>query len=233
MLVLVTKSASEGALKAFDIFKESLSQGDKVFGLATGGTPEELYEMIRESDLDFSNAYSVNLDEYCGLEPNNPHSYHYYMQEKLFKVKPFKESFIPDGVIDEQVAIEAYESILKEYPVDLQLLGLGRNAHIGFNEPGTPFTQRTHKVALTHSTIESNQQYFKESFVPTHAISMGLQSIMDAKKIVLLAFGESKAEAVQLMIESEPSVDVPASILQLHNDVTIIVDEKAASLLTK
>ncbi|MBS4769974.1 glucosamine-6-phosphate deaminase [Carnobacteriaceae bacterium zg-ZUI240] len=235
MKVIRVTSPSEGALLAYSHVKQSLEKGATTFGLATGGTPEELYALIRESDLDFSKCVSINLDEYVGLTPDNQKSYHYYMKENLFKVKPFKESFIPQGwESDATKEVSRYEDILKKYPIDFQLLGLGTNGHIGFNEPGTPFTQRTHKVALTKATVEANKRYFdKVEDVPTFAYSMGLANIMEAKEIVLLAFGHSKAEAIKALVEGEQTTNVPATILQSHENVTIIIDADAASLLSE
>ncbi|WP_455033850.1 glucosamine-6-phosphate deaminase, partial [Granulicatella adiacens] len=189
MEVIVVKTQEEGAKAAFEVFKRAYNEGAQVFGLATGSSPIGLYELLRNSDLDFSDRISVNLDEYVGLAPTDEHSYHYFMKEQLFDAKPFKHSYLPDGLAkDVDAEVERYERILQENPVDLQLLGIGSNAHIGFNEPGTPFTQRTHKVHLTESTIEANKRFFeKEKDVPRYAYSMGLQSIMDAKEIVLIA----------------------------------------------
>jgi len=235
MEVIVVKTQEEGALAAFEIFKRAHSEGAKVFGLATGSSPIGLYELLRNSDLDFSDRISVNLDEYVGLAPTDEHSYHYFMKEQLFNAKPFKHSYLPDGLAEDVDAeVVRYENILQENPVDLQLLGIGSNAHIGFNEPGTPFTQRTHKVHLTESTIEANKRFFeKEEDVPRYAYSMGLQSIMDAKEIVLIAFGPKKIHAIKGLVEGPITEEVPASILQNHPKVTVICDEAAAELLTK
>lgn len=235
MQIIRVKDAQEGAKKSFEIVKTALEKGATTFGLATGGTPEGLYALLRESNLDFSRATSVNLDEYIGLTPDNKKSYHYYMNEQLFSVKPFKNSYLPNGVAqNEQEEVARYEQILKDNPIDFQLLGLGTNAHIGFNEPGTAFTQRTHKVALTQSTVEANKRYFdRVEDVPTHAYSMGLANIVEAKEILLIAYGQSKAQAIKDLVEGPQTTDVPASILQQHNNVTIIIDEAAASLLQK
>ena len=235
MEVIVVKTQEEGALAAFEIFKRVYGEGAKVFGLATGSSPIGLYELLRNSDLDFSNRISVNLDEYVGLAPTDEHSYHYFMKNQLFDAKPFKHSYLPDGLAEDVDAeVVRYERILQENIVDLQLLGIGSNAHIGFNEPGTPFTQRTHKVHLTESTIEANKRFFeKEEDVPRYAYSMGLQSIMDAKEIVLIAFGPKKIHAIKGLVEGPITEEVPASILQKHPKVTVICDEEAAELLTK
>ena len=235
MEVIVVKTQEEGALAAFEIFKRAHGEGAKVFGLATGSSPIGLYELLRNSDLDFSDRISVNLDEYVGLAPTDEHSYAYFMYEYLFNAKPFKHSYLPDGIAkDVDAEVERYERVLQENPVDLQLLGIGSNGHIGFNEPGTPFTQRTHKVNLTESTIEANKRFFeKEEDVPRYAYSMGLQSIMDAKEIVLIAFGPKKIHAIKGLVEGPITEEVPASILQKHPKVTVICDEAAAALLTK
>ena len=156
------------------------------------------------------------------------------MNQHLFSKKPFKESFVPDGMNEADAEIKRYEKIIEEHPVDFQILGLGRNGHIGFNEPGTAFDSRTHKVALTESTIASNARFFdNEDDVPKFAYSMGIGTIMDAKAILLEAYGENKADAVQKMIEGPVTEDLPASILQQHPNVTIILDEAAASKLKK
>ncbi|WP_061866504.1 glucosamine-6-phosphate deaminase, partial [Streptococcus oralis] len=167
----------EGGKVAFEILKEKLANGAQTLGLATGSSPLEFYKEIVESDLDFSNLTSVNLDEYVGLDGDNPQSYRYFMQENLFNQKPFKESFLPRGVKDNAEAeVERYNQILADHPVDLQILGIGRNGHIGFNEPGTPFDSQTHLVELDQSTIEANARFFdKIEDVPTQAISMGIK----------------------------------------------------------
>ncbi|MBS4178089.1 glucosamine-6-phosphate deaminase [Lederbergia citrea] len=234
MNVIVVKNDQEAAEKAFEILKSGLEQGEiNTLGLATGGTPLKLYAEMRNANLDVSNVKTVNLDEYVGLSADNEQSYNYYMNQELFNSVKFKETNLPNGVAqDLDAECERYEKILEENPVDLQVLGLGTNAHIGFNEPGTPFDSKTHVVKLTESTIEANKRYFeKEEDVPTHAISMGIASIMEAKQIVLLAFGEAKAEAVKQMIEGPVTEECPASALQNHPNVTIIVDEAAASQL--
>ncbi|MBS4204755.1 glucosamine-6-phosphate deaminase [Lederbergia citrea] len=234
MNVIVVKNDQEAAEKAFEILKSGLEQGEiNTLGLATGGTPLKLYAEMRNANLDVSNVTTVNLDEYVGLSADNEQSYNYYMNQELFNSVKFKETNLPNGVAqDLEAECERYEKILEENPVDLQVLGLGTNAHIGFNEPGTPFDSKTHVVKLTESTIEANKRYFeKEEDVPTHAISMGIASIMEAKQIVLLAFGEAKAEAVKQMIEGPVTEECPASALQNHPNVTIIVDEAAASQL--
>lgn len=235
MKLIQVNNATEGGKKAFELVQQAVENGIKTMGLATGSTPETLYQEMVASDLDFSAMTSVNLDEYVGLAATDPQSYHSYMNEHLFAQKPFKESFIPNGKAEHlETECARYEQILIDHPVDLQILGIGRNGHIGFNEPGTLFDSTTHVVELTESTIEANKRYFERiEDVPTQAISMGIKSIMRSKQIILLAFGEAKAEAIQKMIEGEVTSDLPASVLQQHSDVIVIADTAAMSQLTK
>ena len=162
MKVIEVANQIEGGQVAFDLLKEKLEQGAKTLGLATGSSPLEFYKLIRESNLDFSDMVSVNLDEYVGLTGEDPQSYRYFMQENLFNEKPFKVSYLPKG--NEDTAEEEtahYNEILAQNPVDLQILGIGRNGHIGFNEPETPFDSQTHLVHLDQSTIEANSRFFE------------------------------------------------------------------------
>ncbi|MDQ0222186.1 glucosamine-6-phosphate deaminase [Streptococcus moroccensis] len=232
MKIIEVQDQIEGGKIALDIVRESLTNGAKVFGLATGSTPIELYKQAVASDIDFSNAVAINLDEYVGLGPDDDQSYRYFMQKHLFEAKPFKETYVPDGKAqDLNEAAEAYEVIIQNNPIDLQILGIGRNGHIGFNEPGTPFDQQTHVVDLVPSTIEANARFFDNpEDVPRQAVSMGIASIMKAKAIVLMAYGSEKAEAIAGLLEGPVTEDLPASILQRHPDVTIIADEAALSL---
>lgn len=233
MKVIKVKDQVEGGKIAFDILKEKLANGAKTLGLATGSSPLEFYREIVESDLDFTNLTSVNLDEYVGLDGDNPQSYRHFMQEHLFNQKPFKESYLPSGVRDHAEAeVVRYNQILAAHPVDLQILGIGRNGHIGFNEPGTSFDSETHLVELDQSTIEANARFFdKIEDVPTQAISMGIKNILDAKSIILFAYGKSKAKAIAGTVAGPITESLPASSLQNHDDVTIIADAEALSLL--
>ncbi|WP_057895248.1 glucosamine-6-phosphate deaminase [Liquorilactobacillus oeni] len=235
MKIIVVKDSEQGGKEACKIFKEVLADNGTVFGLATGSTPLTTYRNLVKDDIDFSNAISVNLDEYVGIKPDNPQSYQYFMNEYLFKYKPFKHSYLPQGdAPDSKKEVERYDKVIAENPIDLQLLGIGRNGHIGFNEPGSDFNLKTHKVALSPSTIKANARFFKnEEDVPRYAYSMGIGSIMKSKKIILEAFGAQKAHAVAAMIEGPVSADCPASVLQKHNDVIVIVDEEAAAELKK
>jgi glucosamine-6-phosphate isomerase len=235
MKVITVKNQLEGAKIGFDLLKEAMDNGAKTLGLATGSTPVEFYNQIVKSDLDFSDMTSVNLDEYVGLDGSDEQSYRYFMSKHLFNEKPFKENFLPNGkAADLEAETKAYDQIIAEHPIDFQILGIGQNGHIGFNEPGTSFEETTHVVDLQESTIKANARFFEnEEDVPRQAISMGIASIMVAKSIVLMAYGESKAEAIKGMVEGEITEDMPASILQKHADVVVIADEAAAALLSK
>ena len=233
MKIIEVKDQIEGGKVAFDILKEKLQEGAQTLGLATGSSPLEFYKQIRESDLDLSNLISVNLDEYVGLTGDDPQSYRYFMEKNLFDAKPFKESFLPDGMAEDlEQAAKDYDDVLAQHAIDLQILGIGSNGHIGFNEPGTPFDSQTHVVDLTDSTIEANSRFFaSRDQVPTKAISMGIASIMAAKKIILFAYGDKKADAIFKMVKGPVTEEVPASVLQNHPDVTLILDEAAAAKL--
>ena len=235
MKVIQVKNPEEGGKVAFEILKEKLANGAQTLGLATGSSPLEFYGEIVKSDLDFSNLTSVNLDEYVGLDGDNPQSYRYFMQENLFNKKPFKESFLPRGVKDNaEEEVERYNQILADHPVDLQILGIGRNGHIGFNEPGTPFDSQTHLVDLDQSTIEANARFFdKIEDVPTQAYSMGIRNILNSKSIILFAYGASKAKAIAGTVEGPITEELPGSALQKHEDVVIIADKEALSHLKK
>ncbi|SHI91876.1 glucosamine-6-phosphate deaminase [Geosporobacter subterraneus DSM 17957] len=210
---------------------------DSVLGLATGDTPlgmyRELAAMHQEEDLDFKEVKTFNLDEYYGLEKENPQSYHYYMMENFFKYVNIQEKniHIPDGQApDIEEACRRYEQLIRLMGgIDLQVLGIGRNGHIGFNEPDVKFEATTHLVQLDEDTIQANARFFDSIHkVPTQAISMGIKTIMQAKKIVLLASGREKREVIQRALEGKISPELPASVLQLHNDVVVILDREAA-----
>jgi glucosamine-6-phosphate deaminase len=233
MNVIRVKNADEGGKKAFEIIKEGIEKGATTFGLATGSTPEAMYRYIVASDLDFSDKTSINLDEYVGLSGDNEQSYRYFMNKHLFNEKPFKDTFVPNGKAEDlEAECKRYDEVIATHPIDIQVLGIGQNGHIGFNEPGTPFDVTTQVVELTESTINANKRYFeKVEDVPTHALSMGIGSIMKSKKIILMAFGATKAEAIKGMLDGEITTDLPASVLQNHQDVVVIIDEEAASKL--
>ncbi|MGY0693518.1 glucosamine-6-phosphate deaminase [Virgibacillus sp. FSP13] len=207
-----------------------------VLGLATGSTPEGLYQQLIEQhsngELSFKNTTTFNLDEYVGLAKNDPNSYYYYMHEKLFKHIdiPTDQANLPSGVgNDLEKGCQDYElKISQAGNVDIQVLGIGLNGHIGFNEPGTPFSSRTHIVDLDESTREANARFFNSiDDVPTRAITMGINSIMESKQIVLLVSGEKKKDAVARLVNGEVSESFPASILQKHENVVLIADDAA------
>ena len=233
MRIIRVQNQIEGGQVAFSLLKDEMAKGAKTLGLATGSTPLAFYDEIRKSDLDFSDMTSVNLDEYAGLAADNDQSYHYFMQENLFRAKSFKESFLPNGLAsDLQEETRRYDQVIAEHPIDFQILGIGHNGHIGFNEPGTSFDVTTHVVNLTEDTIKANSRFFDSiDDVPKQAISMGIQSIMQSKMIVLMAYGQGKADAIKQMIEGPVTEDLPASVLQKHPNVVVIVDEAAASAL--
>ena len=217
-----------------------LSKPDCILGLATGSSPvgtyDQLAAMYEEGILDFSHVKSVNLDEYVGLDGSNDQSYRYFMNKNLFsRVNiDIKNTYVPDGTNpDTEVCCEAYNTLLKNIgAADLQLLGIGPNGHIGFNEPGAAFEKETHCVDLTESTIKANARFFESmDEVPKQAYTMGIKNIMAAKKILLMATGTSKAEALYNSLYGPITPNVPASILQLHPDLTVVADEDALSLI--
>ena len=233
MKILVTKNKEEASQNAFKLLQTDIINGAQVLSLATGSSPLGLYQEMTSSSVDYSNLISINLDEYVGLKPTDPQSYHYFMEHHLFTQKPFAKSFIPDGSnLNTVEVINHYNKILATYPIDTQILGIGNNGHIGFNEPGTPFDSQTHKVKLTPATINANARFFTSSKdVPTEAYTMGISSILQAKHIILLAFGEQKADAINKMVNGKITTAVPASALQKHPNVTVILDKQAASKL--
>ena len=211
-----------------------------VLGLATGSTPIGLYKQLVEwynkGDLDFSEVMTVNLDEYKGLSRDNDQSYYYIKQQNiLYQFKnPAENTHHPNGMQPEsQKECQEYTDLLQSLGgVDLQLLGIGHNGHIGFNEPGEAFDKQVHCVNLTQSTIEANKRFFASADdVPKQAYTMGIKTIMQAKKILIVASGEDKAEIVRDAFFGPITPKVPASVLQLHNDVTLVADEAALSKL--
>jgi glucosamine-6-phosphate deaminase len=238
MEVIIKKTYEEVSKEAGKIFKAALKKKpDLVLGLATGTTPLGLYkEMIRmhkEEKLDFSKVRTFNLDEYLGLAGDHVQSYRYFMDVNLFNHINIdkKNTHVPDGKAKDPVRFcEKYEQAIKDVGgVDVQVLGIGRDGHIGFNEPGSSLGSRTRVKTLTKETIEDNGRLFKnESEVPHYAITMGVGTVMDAKMCLLLANGWKKARPMADMIEGGVSQQCTASVLQLHRDVVVIIDEEAA-----
>lgn len=223
-------------LAANIISAQVIMKPDCVLGLATGSTPIGTYEQLvrwyEKGDLDFAAVHSVNLDEYRGLSAQDEQSYRYFMNSHLFDHVNIdkKNTYVPDGTKeDADKACSDYDAIIRSLGgIDLQLLGLGHNGHIGFNEPGGAFEKETHCVKLSQSTIEANARFFHSADqVPKEAYTMGIKSIMQAKKIVVIVCGESKREIVKKAFFGAITPEVPASVLQLHNDVILVGDEAA------
>lgn len=241
MRILVCEDYEEMSKKAAQIILSQITlKPNSVLGLATGSTPIGMYrnlvEMYENGLVDFSDVITFNLDEYYKLPINNNQSYHYFMQENLFSKINInsKNIHIPNGMADDiESECSNYEEAIKDAGgIDIQVLGIGRNAHIGFNEPTISFEKGTHLVDLTPSTIEANARFFDcIEEVPKKAITMGTGSIFKSRKIMLLAYGEDKAEAIYNTIHGKITPEIPASILQFHGDIVIILDKKAASKL--
>lgn len=239
MNVLRVKNYDEMSETACSILVDKIGNlAQPVIGLATGSTPEGLYKRLIErynrEDVSFNQTTSFNLDEYIGLSKIHPNSYHYYMKEHLFQHIDIdmEHVFVPNGEAKNlEKACSNYDELIhSKKNIDIQILGLGINGHIGFNEPGTSFTSRTHAVDLAESTRQANARFFPSiDDVPTKAITMGIETIMESKEIIVLVSGESKAEAVERLVNGEVSEDFPASILQKHRNVTIVADEAALS----
>ncbi len=243
MRVIIVKNYEEMSRKAVKIVSDRLCRKpDLVLGLATGSTPVGMYKELikahKEKGLDFSKVRSFNLDEYCGLSPDHPQSYHYFMWYNLFNHINIKSEnvYIPRGEVENAEAFCNWyeEKIKEEGGIDLQILGVGRDGHIGFNEPGSSLGSRTRIKTLTEETVEDNSRFFeRKEDVPRYAITMGLGTIFEARECLLLATGANKAEAVQRCIEGPGSAGITASLLQLRPKVIIIVDEEAAKNLKR
>ena len=236
MELIVCKNYDECSKVAASIFSEAISKNPNIIlGLATGSSPIGTYKNLikdyEDGKISFKNVKTYNLDEYVGISRDNEQSYYYFMNDNLFNhVDINKENvhvpYAKEGAYNESA--KAYTEELKKVSVDIQLLGIGANGHIGFNEPGTSFDQETFIVTLTEKTREDNKRFFNSiDEVPTHAITMGIADIMRAKKIVLIACGANKKEAVKKLLSKEITIDFPASALHNHNDVVVIVDEEA------
>ena len=240
MKIIKAKDYEDMSRKAANIISaQVILKPDCVLGLATGSTPIGAYKQLaawyEKGDVDFAEVSTYNLDEYRGLSHDDPQSYHYFMRENFFDHIniDLNNTHVPDGSNpDAAAACSEYDKVVAAagYP-DLQLLGIGNNGHIGFNEPAKEFTHTTYKVALTQSTLDANKRFFPDSDMPRYALTMGIDSIMQAKRIVLIATGAAKAQAVRDMIRGAVSPECPASILQNHADVHIFLDREAAKLL--
>ena len=241
MKIIRAKDYKDMSRKAANIISaQIILKPNSVLGLATGSTPigtySQLVDWYKKGDLDFSEVTSVNLDEYKGLPGTNEQSYYYFMHQHLFNQVNIQErhTHLPNGMEpDSKKECERYEELIRSLGgVDLQLLGMGHNGHIGFNEPGDCFRKETHVVELTQNTIEANARFFEnEAAVPKKAITMGIGCIMAARRVLLVASGANKAEAVYRTVCGPITPQCPASILQLHNDVVIVGDEEALSMV--
>lgn len=206
---------------------------DAVLGLATGSTPQKTYEILGKmhaaGEISFKKVKTFNLDEYSDLSPDNPQSYHFFMNENLFSKTDIdiKNTFFPT---DFAPNYDNYDKKIEELGgIDLQILGIGRNGHIGFNEPGSSFSSKTRQVPLTEITIKDNSRFFENvKDVPTKAVTMGVETIMQAKQIILLASGENKKEIIREALYGKVSEKVPASILQMHKNVITILDKESS-----
>ncbi len=240
MKIIVTKDYEELSFKAAKIMLEVVRENPyAVLGLATGTTPLGLYAYMiadhEQKGTSYAHIRTANLDEYKGLPKTHPQSYAYFMRKNLFDGLGIhsENTNIENGMAaDEEKECARYDEVLEQLPRDIQLLGLGSNGHIAFNEPGTPFGSGTHVVSLAESTVKDNARLFDDiSEVPRKAFTMGIRQIMQAKKILILASGANKADAVAKMVKGEVTEAVPASVLQLHPDCTLIVDKAAAAKL--
>lgn len=243
MRVIIEKDAHAASTRAASFIINQVQQKpDSILGLATGSTPVQIYERLIErhqaGELDFSQITSFNLDEYVGLQPTDPNSYRFFMQEKLFSrinIQP-ENTHVPDGrALDFENYCKQYERQIQDAGgIDLQLLGIGRDGHIAFNEPGSSLGSRTRLKTLTSETIKDNSRFFGGvEKVPRLAITMGVGTILETRKCILVAFGENKAHAISQAVEGPVTAQVTASALQLHPDVTVVIDEDAARHLKR
>ena len=241
MRIVVKNSSEEAADFSTEFMVQAIrGKSDITLGLATGSSPVRTYEKLIErhknNDVSFQSVTTFNLDEYMGLKGDHPQSYRFYMNEKLFNHIDIdlSNTHVLDGISSDPLqACSDFESLIKaQEGIDLQLLGIGRNGHIGFNEPTSSLTSRTRVKTLTKDTVDANKRYFAEDeYQPHLAMTMGIGTIMEAKQILLLATGEGKAQAIKDMVEGPLAARCPASILQMHMNATIVIDRDAARLL--
>lgn len=240
MIIIITKDYAGLSVRAAKVMVEIVKSNPyAVLGLATGTTPLGLYaHMIADHEkygTSYAHIRTVNLDEYKGLPKTHPQSYAYFMRKNLFdglNIDPENTNIENGMAADEGAECTRYDALLEQLPRDIQLLGLGSNGHIAFNEPGTPFGSGTHVVKLAEGTVKDNARLFDDvSEVPRKAFTMGIRQIMQAKKILILASGANKADAVYKMVKGEVTEQVPASVLQLHPDCVLIADREAAAKL--
>lgn len=241
MNVLVYDNEEQiGIAAGYYMCGQVLAKPNSVLGLATGSTPLKPYShminLFKNGSVDFSKVTTFNLDEYCNLDVNDVNSYHHFMHENLFDHINIPEeniNFLNGNAEDLEQECKDYEKKIKQAGgIDIQLLGIGSNGHIAFNEPSDSFQRWSHVVALKESTIKDNSRFFASiDEVPTHAVTMGIGSIMQAKRILIIAIGENKAKAIKQLIDGNVTPECPASVLQFHTDVTLMLDKGAASLI--
>lgn len=241
MRIIITKNYEELSKVAANEMAETIKSNPKaILGLATGGSPigmyKELIRMNKEGEIDFSTITTVNLDEYIGLSGEHTQSYRYFMNDNLFNHINIdkKNTYVPNGLAENvEEECKNYDAKIADLGgTDVQLLGIGNNGHIAFNEPDQELVAGTHLTGLTEDTIKANARFFDSiDEVPKTALTMGLGGIMKSKKIIVIASGEGKAEAVKAMVNGKISTNMPASMLQMHRDVVVIIDEAAAKLL--
>lgn len=239
MQLIIMENAAQIGEAAGKLFVDAINKKPNiVLGLATGASPVPTYQYIYKAyergEVSLRDVTTYNLDEYVGLPKSDKNSYYTFMHRELFDHTDIREEnvhFLDGNAEDTEAECARYDAELDRAGVDIQLLGVGRNGHIGFNEPSICFTRGAFKVKLTESTIEANSQYFDENPMPHYALTMGVGSIMKAKKIVMIATGAAKADAMAAMIKGEVTPVCPASILQFHHDVVVYMDKEAARLL--
>ena len=243
MNIIRVKDYDELSKKGAEIIAEVIKNNPScTLGLATGSSPigtyQNLVKMVEKKEISFKDVKSYNLDEYCGISRSHPQSYYYFMHDNLFNHVDIKEenTHVPYAAPGSNLEEEAkkYTNELNKVSIDLQLLGIGGNGHIGFNEPGTPFEQETFVVELTDKTRQDNKRFFSSiDEVPTHAMTMGIANIMRAKSILMLISGPAKADTVVKLLSGEVTTSFPASILHKHPNVTVIIDDAAYSKMNK
>ncbi|WNS75047.1 glucosamine-6-phosphate deaminase [Bacillus sp. DTU_2020_1000418_1_SI_GHA_SEK_038] len=241
MKIIRTANYEEMSKKAAEIMIDRIRNNPEItLGLATGSTPKGVYQKLIEDHVQHMTSYkkitTVNLDEYVGIDEHDPNSYHYFMKEQLLDHIdiPASQTHLPNGMAENlHEECSKYEALIDSFGgIGLQLLGIGENGHIGFNEPGTPFSSKTHMIKLEEDTRRANARFFNSlEEVPTHAVTMGIATIMASKEIILLASGKSKANAIHQLINGEIHESIPASALKNHPNFTIIADDEALKLI--
>lgn len=223
---MIVKSCLDDSVvyeQAIELIKKEVDGQEKTIGFATGGTMIPLYNLLKFNPIDFKRVIAFNLDEYVGLPLHHESSFQEYMNRQLYDFKRFKKTYIPNGnAIDLHQEAADYEHLVEKYQIDLQVLGVGVNGHIGFNEPGTSFSSKTNLVELTSSTRMENAKYFRENEAPFLAITMGIQTILSAKQIVLIAMGENKRAPLEKLLSGAIDENYPITALNLHRDVIVL-----------